>query len=83
MKTLTKYVTFSIAVLLSYAAMEFFYANQTGLTHDTLTTCMFAFFGTEIGSCCLIQIVKTAHKGKDSEEWDSLDINEEDSNGQG
>lgn len=73
MKTLSKYVTFSIAVLLTYTAVEFFVSGQTGITHDTLTTCMFAFFGTEIGSCCLIQIVKTKQPKQDSQTENNKD----------
>lgn len=67
MKTLTKYVTFSIAVLIIYAVVELILSDRTGLTHDTLTTCVFAFFGTEIGSCCLIKIVKTKQPKQDSQ----------------
>ncbi len=84
MKTLSKYVTFSITVLIIYTVMEFLLSSKTGMTHDTLTTCVFAFFGTEIGSCCLIQITK--HKKGNttedtSEEWDDLEVNEEDAKG--
>ena len=75
MKTLSKYVTFSITVLIVYTVVEFL----SGTTHDTLTTCVFAFFGTEIGSCCLIQITK--QKKDASESWDELEVNEEDAEG--
>lgn len=76
MKTLTKYVTFSITVLIVYTVVEFL----SGTTHDTLTTCVFAFFGTEIGSCCLIQVTKRKNK-TESEPWDDLEVNEEDAEG--
>jgi hypothetical protein len=85
-KTLSKYVTFSITVLLIYTVVEFLLSSKTGVTHDTLTTCVFAFFGTEIGSCCLIQITKRRTKADNttedtSEEWDDLEVNEEDAKG--
>ena len=58
LKTLDKYVIFSIAVLLTYTVVEFFYATKTGISHDTLTGCVYAAFGGEILSCCLIKIFK-------------------------
>lgn len=57
-RSLTKYVVFSIALLLVYSVVEFIFAVKTGNTHDTLTTCMFACFGGEILSCALIKIFK-------------------------
>jgi hypothetical protein len=53
---LTKFLLGSIAVILIYSVLEFYYAIKTGMTHDTLTTCMFAFFGTELASCTLVKI---------------------------
>jgi len=53
---LTKFLLGSIAVILIYSVLEFYYAIKTGLTHDTLTTCIFAFFGTELASCTLVKI---------------------------
>ena len=58
LKTQDKYVIFSISVLLTYTAVEFFVATRTGIPHDTLTTCVYAAFGGEILSCCLIKIFK-------------------------
>lgn len=58
LKTLDKYVIFSITVLLTYTVVEFFVATRTGIPHDTLTTCVYAAFGGEILSCCLIKIFK-------------------------
>ena len=57
-RSLTKYVVFSIALLLVYSVVEFIFAVKTGNTHDTLTTCIFACFGGEILSCALIKIFK-------------------------
>jgi hypothetical protein len=52
--SLTKYVVFSIAILLAYSIAEFLTENS----HDTLTTCIYACFGGEILSCALIKIFK-------------------------
>ena len=60
--SLTKYVVFSIAVLLVYSIAEFICSCVTAETgavsHDTLTTCVYACFGGEILSCALIKIFK-------------------------
>lgn len=58
LKTLDKYVIFSITVLLAYTAVEFYFSTMTEIQHDTLTTCLYATFGGEILSCCLIKIFK-------------------------
>ena len=59
--SLTKYVVFSIAILLLYSVAEFI--SET--SHDTLTTCLYACFGGEILSCALIKIFKL--KGDNNE----------------
>ena len=56
--SLTKYVVFSITLLIVYSIVEFIFSVRTGITHDTLTTCIFACFGGEILSCALIKIFK-------------------------
>jgi hypothetical protein len=56
--SLTKYVVFSIAILLIYSIAEFTEASINGISHDTLTTCLYACFGGEILSCALIKIFK-------------------------
>lgn len=56
--SLTKYVMFSIGVLLIYSMAEFTFAITKNTAHDTLTTCFFACFGGEILSCALIKIFK-------------------------
>ena len=66
MRSLTKYVVFSIALLLIYSMAEFSFAVATGQTHDTLTTCMFACFGGEILSCALIKIFKLKEENKNA-----------------
>lgn len=56
--SLTKYVVFSIAMIIIYTVAEFTFALITGSSHDTLTTCFYACFGGEILSCALIKIFK-------------------------
>lgn len=53
---LTKFLLGSIAIILIYSVLEFICSILTGMTHDTLTTCIFAFFGTELASCTLVKI---------------------------
>lgn len=53
---LGKYVIFSIGILILYTIVEFVFSSTTGMAHDTLTTCVFSFFGGEIVSCGLIKI---------------------------
>ena len=56
--SLTKYVMFSIGVLLVYTMCEFTFAITADTAHDTLTTCFFGCFGGEILACALIKIFK-------------------------
>lgn len=65
-KSLTKYVAFSIAVLIVYAVAEMVISTVTGVSHDTLSTVVFATFGGEILSCALIKIFKL--KGENDNE---------------
>lgn len=75
MKRLTKYLIFSFAVIILYTIAEFVTSMTTGITHDTLTTCLYAFFGTEVGACCLIRIVGT--RGEDQPINEQLDPQDE------
>ena len=63
----TKYVMFSIGVLLIYTMCEFTFAITADTAHDTLTTCFYAAFGGEILSCALIKIFKL--RGKDNNDY--------------
>lgn len=56
--SLTKYVMFSIGVLLLYTMAEFTFAITAKTAHDTLTTCFYGCFGGEILACALIKIFK-------------------------
>ena len=67
--SLTKYVMFSIGVLLIYTMCEFTFAITKNTAHDTLTTCFYAAFGGEILSCALIKIFKL--RGRDHDYSDN------------
>ena len=56
--SLTKFVVFSFGVVITYSIAEMIVSTITGITHDTLTTCVYACFGGEILSCALIKIFK-------------------------
>lgn len=55
---LGQWVALSIFVVLIYCIAEFIVSTITGIAHDTLTSCVFAFFGTEICSCGFIKVFK-------------------------
>ncbi len=55
---LDKYVIFSIAVVLLYTVIEFIFSAVTQVSHDTLTTCVYAFWAGEIVTLGLIKIFK-------------------------
>ena len=54
MRSLTKFVIFSFAIILIYSTIELI----TPTSHDTLTTCVYACFGGEVLACALIKIFK-------------------------
>lgn len=57
-KSLTKYVVFSIMILIIYTIVEMVISTTSGISHDTLTTCFYSCFGGEILCCALIKIYK-------------------------
>lgn len=57
-KTLTKFVIISLIIVIIYSICEFVFSTITGVSHEVLTTCIFALFGTEIAACGLIKIFK-------------------------
>lgn len=63
--SLTKYVMFSIGIILVYSMAEFAFAITQDTSHDTLTTCFFACFGGEILSCALIKIFKLKEENRE------------------
>lgn len=56
--SLTKYVAFSIAVLIVYAIAEMVVSTVSGVSHPELTTMIGSTFGGEILCCCLVKIFK-------------------------
>lgn len=58
MPDLDKYIIFSFGVMLIYAIVEFIISSITGITHDTLTTCIFGAFGGELLLCAMIKRLK-------------------------
>lgn len=67
--SLTLYVVFSILVLIIYTVVEQILSTVYGVSHDTLTTCVYAAFGGEILACALIKIFKLKG-GSDNEMGD-------------
>lgn len=57
-KDLTKYVIFSIAVVLIYTVTEFITSTITSVHHDTLTVAVYGFFGGELVLTAMIKIFK-------------------------
>lgn len=57
-KDLTKYVVFSIAIVLIYTIAEFITSIITGVHHEVLSGCVYGFFGGEITLCCIMKIFK-------------------------
>lgn len=57
-KDLTKYVIFSISIVLIYTIAEFIISTITGIHHEVLTGCVYAFFGGELVLTALIKIFK-------------------------
>ena len=57
-KDLTKYVIFSIAVVILYTIAEFITSTITGIHHEVLTGCVYGFFAGEVCLCGLIKIFK-------------------------
>ena len=55
---LDKYIIFSFVVMLLYTIVEFITSSITGITHDTLTTCLFGAFGGELLMCAMIKRLK-------------------------
>lgn len=56
--SLTKYVVFSITVLLVYVVAEMIVSTVTGVSHPDLSTLIGSTFGGEILFCALIKIFK-------------------------
>lgn len=60
------YLIISIILMLIYTATSIVIQAATGYTNDTLTTCFFTAFGTEIASCCVIKVFNIKHESDDN-----------------
>lgn len=58
MADLDKYIIFSFSVMILYTIFEFVFSTITGVSHDTLTTCLYGAFGGELLMCALIKRLK-------------------------
>ena len=68
---LANYIVFSIIIILIYSIAEFIVSSITGIEHSTLTTCVYAFFGTEIASCAFIKVYKIKNESVDFDNEES------------
>lgn len=71
MKSLTKYVVFSIITIIVFTIVSQVIFCVTGSEYGTLTTCFFACMGGEVLSCALIKIFKL----KEGDKNDGTDSN--------
>jgi len=55
---LDKYIIFSFGVMIVYSIFEFVVSTITGISHDTLTTCLYGAFGGELLLCAVIKRFK-------------------------
>lgn len=56
--SLDAYIIFSFTCVILYTIVSFVFTYCTGITLDTLTTCVFATFGGEILCCAVIKRFK-------------------------
>ena len=75
---LANYIVFSIIIILIYSIAEFIFSTITGVSHETLTTCVYAFFGTEIASCAFIKVYKLKKEDADTDtvDFDESEVND-------
>ena len=72
--SLTLYVIFSIVSIIAYTVVEMIISTNSGISHDTLTTCFYGVFGGEILCCALIKIFKLKGGGEETDNSSSFDI---------
>lgn len=64
--SLTKFMVFSFGVLLVYTAVELVVSTMTGISHDTLSTCVYGCFGgIETLGCTVIKVFKIREENRD------------------
>ena len=69
MPSLTRFIVFSFAVILIYSVTELILSTAYGISHDTLTTCLYACFGGEVLACALIKVFKLKEENKDEQQF--------------
>lgn len=57
-KALDRYLIFSFSCIIIYTIVSIILVVKTGMSLDTLTTCVFAVFGGEILACAMIKRFK-------------------------
>lgn len=62
------YLIIMILLMLIFTVASMVIQVVTGYTNDTLTTCFFMAFGTEIASCCVIKVFNIRNEGCDQNE---------------
>lgn len=66
---LKKTVLFCIGFILLYTVFNVYINYRVGLEiNPTLTTCVYSFFGTELGLCAFTRIIENFKKTKDEED---------------
>lgn len=55
---LDRYIIFSFSCIIIYTIVSIILVIRTGMSLDTLTTCVFAVFGGEILACAVIKKFK-------------------------
>lgn len=63
--SLTKYVIFSLTVLIAYIITEMIVSTVSGVSHPDLSTLVGSTFGGEVLFCALIKIFKLKEEKKD------------------
>lgn len=65
-----KIVIFCIIFIALYTVAQTFLSYKVGMElSPTLTTCVYAFFGTELAACAVIKIFDTMKKKDSSDEY--------------
>ena len=66
--SLTKYVIFSIGLVILYSTLDIVLQCFNITLSDTLTTCVYGFFGGAVVTCALIKIFKLKESGTETED---------------
>ena len=74
---LDRYIIFSFSVLLGYTGIELTLATLTGISHDTLTTCLYAAFGGEVLAAALIKVFNIRNEDRWDRDFEQIDLEEE------